>query len=73
MAKKNQHVVPLGNAWAVIGEGANRFTLIADNQRDAITVAKEIAKTNRSQLIIHTRDSKIRRTENYRDSTSPVK
>jgi hypothetical protein len=28
MAKKNQHVIPLGNGWAVKGEGSNKFTVI---------------------------------------------
>jgi hypothetical protein len=26
MAKRNQHVIPLGNGWAVKGEGNTRYT-----------------------------------------------
>lgn len=65
MAKKNQHVLPLGNGWAVKGEGSKRFTVITETQRDAITVAKEIAKNNKSELVIHGKDGKIRYKDSY--------
>ena len=56
MAKRNQHVVPLGNGWAVKGEGSRKFTVITETQRDAITVARGIAKNNHSQIVIHRKD-----------------
>ena len=65
MAKKNQHVVPLGNGWAVKGEGGKKFTVITETQKDAITVAREIAKNNKSELLIHGRDGKIRDRDSY--------
>ena len=36
IAKRNQHVIPLGNGWAVKSEGSKRFTVITETQRDAI-------------------------------------
>lgn len=66
MAKRNQHVVPLGNGWAVKGEGNKRFTIITETQKDAITVAKGIAKNNKSELVIHGKDGRIRAKDNYR-------
>ncbi len=65
MAKRNQHVVPLGNGWAVKGEGNNRFTAITETKRDATTIARDIAKNNKSELIIHGKDGKIQAKDSY--------
>lgn len=65
MAKKNQHVVPLGNGWAVKKAGASKATVITAKQSDAITVARELARTNSVELIIHGRDGKIRERSSY--------
>jgi uncharacterized protein YdaT len=73
MAKRNQHVVPLGNGWAVKKEGSNRFTVITDNQRDAIRVAREIAKNQKSELIVHGKDGKIREKNSYGNDPHPPK
>ncbi|WP_026968063.1 DUF2188 domain-containing protein [Algoriphagus terrigena] len=53
-------VVPLGNGWAVKKEGSSRLTIVTDNQRDAVRVAREIAKSHKSELIVHRKDGKIR-------------
>jgi len=73
MAKKNQHVVPLGNGWAVKGEGSKKFTIITETQKDAITVAKGIAKNNKSELVIHSKDGKIRDKDSFGKDPSPPK
>jgi len=73
MAKKNQHVVPLGNGWAVKGEGSKKFTVITETQKDAITVAKGIAKNNKSELVIHGKDGKIRDKDSYGKDPNPPK
>lgn len=65
MTKKNQHVVPLGNGWAVLPEGAKRATVIATKQSDAIAFARNIAKSTRMELIIHGRNGKIRDRSSY--------
>lgn len=59
MRKRNQHVVPLGTGWAVKSEKAQRFTVITSNKREAINVAKRIAKNSNSELIIHGKDGSI--------------
>jgi hypothetical protein len=73
MAKRNQHVIPLGNGWAVKKEGSNRFTVITDTQRDAIKVAREIAKSHKSELIVHGRDGKIMEKDSYENFPHPAK
>ena len=61
MSKRNQHVVPLGNGWAVKGEGNDRFTVITETKRDALSVAKKIAKSSNSELVIHGKDGRIQK------------
>ena len=73
MAKKNQHVVPLGNGWAVKGEGSSKFTVITEKQRDAITIARGIAKNNKSEIVIHGKDGRIRDKDSYGNDPHPPK
>ncbi len=73
MSQKNQHVVRLGNGWAVKKEGSTSFTVITERQKDAIIVAREIAKNNKSELIIHGRDGKIRDKDSYGNDPNPPK
>lgn len=73
MAKRNQHVVPLGNGWAVKGEGSKKFSVITETQKDAITVAKGIAKNNKSELVIHGKDGRIRDKDSYGKDPNPPK
>lgn len=71
MAKRNQHVVPLGNGWAVKGEGNSKFTAITETKRDATTIARDIAKNNKSELIIHGKDGKIQAKDSYGNDPFP--
>lgn len=73
MAKKNQHVVPRGNDWAVKRGGADRATTIVPTQREAIEIAREIAKNNNSELLIHGRDGRIRERDSYGNDPYPPK
>jgi len=65
MANNNQHVVPLGRGWAVKAEGAKRITVITTKQSEAISYAKNIAKSKKSELIVHRRNGRIRERSNY--------
>jgi len=66
MAKGNQHVVPTPDGkWGVRGEGNERLTRITDTQGEAIDVAKEIAKNNQSEVVIHRPDGTIRDKDSY--------
>jgi hypothetical protein len=70
---KNQHVVPLGNGWAVKSEGAGRATVITSKQSDAISVARNIAKNNSSELIVHGKNGRIRERNSYGNDSHPPK
>lgn len=53
MSKKNQHVVPHGDDWAVKGAGNSKTTSVHSTQGEAIERAREIAQNQQSELLIH--------------------
>ncbi len=70
----NQHVIPNPNGgWDVKGEGNSRATKHTDTQREAIDVAKDIARKQHSEAIIHGRDGKIRDKDSYGNDPMPPK
>jgi hypothetical protein len=70
---KNQWVVRVGDKWGVRGEGNARLTKITDTQNDAINVATDIAKNQRSEVIIQNRQHQIRDRESYGNDPNPPK
>lgn len=68
---KNQHVVPSGDKWGVQGEGNSRLTSTFDTQKEAIEVAREIARNQHSELFVHGRDGKIRERNSYGNDPFP--
>lgn len=70
---KNQHVVPAGDGWGVRGAGNSRLTTRHDTQADAIAAAREIARNQQSELIIHRQDGTIRSRDSHgKDPFPPV-
>ena len=65
MPKKNQHVVKRGRGWAVKGEGNSRDTSRHSTQDQAIDKARSIAKNQRSEVVIHRPDGRIRDKDSY--------
>lgn len=63
--RKNQHVVPHGKEWAVKGAGNERATKIVPTQKQAINIAREIAKNQQSELIIHSKNGTIREKNSF--------
>ena len=70
---KNQHVVKKGKDWAVKGAGNQKATKIVRTQKQAIEVAKGIAKNQKSEVVIHGRDGKIRDKDSYGNDPNPPK
>lgn len=62
---KNQHVVPRSGGWAVRGAGNSRDSGIFPTQQAAIQRAREIARGQGSELVVHGRDGRIRETSSY--------
>lgn len=68
---KNQHVVPHGGAWAVRGAGNSRVTSTHKTQAKAQTAAREIAINQRSEVVIHRPDGRIRDKDSYGNDDHP--
>ena len=69
----NQHVTPRDDKWQVIGAGNSRPSHICDTQREAIEKAKEIAKNQNSELLIHGKNGQIRERNSYGNDPYPPK
>jgi Uncharacterized protein conserved in bacteria (DUF2188) len=63
--KDEQHVIPLGNGWVVKTGSSKTFTVITDNKREAVEIAKSIAKTKKSAVVVHGKFGAIERTEAF--------
>lgn len=64
MSKRNQHVVPRDDVWAVRGARARRDTEVFDRKQHAVDRAREIAQNQQTELVVHGQDGKIQ----YKDS-----
>jgi len=73
MSKKNQHVVPSGKDWAVKGAGNSRKTAIVGTQTEAIKIAREIAINQKSEVVIHRQNGRIRDKDSYGNDPFPPK
>ncbi len=73
MGKKNQHVVPAGDQWGVKGEGNERLTSRHDTQREAAAAARDIARREHSEVVIHRPDGRIRDRDSYGNDPHPPK
>ena len=73
MTKKDIHVVRHNDGWATRKEGASRVGRTADTQREAINLAREQAKREHVEVVIHGRDNKIRDSDSYGNDPNPPK
>lgn len=71
MAKRNQHVVPHDDGWAVRGAGSQSASSVHRTQSEAIGAAQEIAQNQGSEMFIHGRDGRIRERNSYGDDPFP--
>lgn len=73
MSGKNQHVVPHNEDWAVKGAGNSKATSIHKTQADAIDAARDIARNQKSELVIHRPNGQIRDKDSYGNDDFPPK
>lgn len=73
MKKKNQHVIPVKNGWAVKGEGNKKSTKITSTKAEAVKIGRKIAQNKKSELIIHGKDGKIKNKNSYGNDPFPPK
>lgn len=70
---KNQHVVRRDSGWAVRGEGNSRDTSHHQTQEEAQNAAREIARNQNSEVVIHRRNGLIRDKDSYGNDPYPPK
>lgn len=70
---KNQHVTPHSSGWQVKGAGNSKATAVTKTQAEAITIAKSIAKNNKSEVVIHGTNGRIREKNSYGNDPFPPK
>ena len=68
---KNQHVIPHDGKWAIKGAGNSRATKIVDTQKQAIDIARNIAKNQQSELVIHRPNGQIRDKDSHGNDHFP--
>lgn len=70
---KNQHVTPHQDGWQVKGAGNSKATAVTNTQNEAINIAREIAKNQASELLIHGKNGQIRDKNSYGNDNYPPK
>lgn len=71
--KRDIHVVPHGGGWATRKEGAARVGVATATQREAIARARDQAKREKVEVVIHGRDNRIRDSDSYGRDPNPPK
>lgn len=71
---KNQHVTPHPDGgWQVKGANNEKATARTSNQADAINIAREIARNQQSELVVHRQNGQIRSKDSYGNDPFPPK
>lgn len=70
---KNQHVVKRPEGWAVRGERNSKDTSHHRTQEEARKAAREIAKNQGSEVVIHRPNGRIRDKDSYGNDPHPPK
>lgn len=65
MPEGDVHVVPSEKGWRVEVEGSGRARSTHATQAEAATAARDVARRNKSELLIHGRDGQIRSRNSY--------
>lgn len=69
---KNQHVTKHpGGGWQVKGAGNEKATKVTDTQKQAIDAAIPIAKNQKSEVVIHGTNGRIRDKDSYGNDPMP--
>lgn len=71
--KKNIHVVPHPEGWAVKREGAERASRVFDTKKEAEEFAREKARQDGVEFISHRKDGTIQSKDSYGNDPYPPK
>lgn len=73
MARRNQHVVPHKEGWAVKPEGGEKASSVHRTQAEAIARGREVARTQGKELLVHGRNGQIRERDTHGRDPHPPK
>lgn len=59
------HVVHKNDSWAIEEEGQDTVMSIHDTKEEAVNAARDIARKNKVELIIHNLNGRISRRNSY--------
>lgn len=71
--KKDIHVVPHPDGWATKKEGAQRARKVTRTQKAAIDTARDQARRERTEVVIHRKNGQIRDSDSYGNDPHPPK
>ncbi len=71
--KKDIHVVPHPEGWAIKREGNQRATKVTPTKEPALKQARSIAKQDKVELVIHNKEGKIIDKDSYGNDPNPPK
>ena len=70
---RNQHVVPHPKGWAVKSAGSLKATKVTRTKEEAIKIAEEIARNQKSDTKIHKKNGQIGGGNSYGNDPHPPK
>ena len=73
MAKKNVHVTPHGDKWAVKREGNETTSSLHDTQKQAEDKGRTAARKDKTEFFLHNRQGQIRERDSYGNDPYPPK
>lgn len=72
MAGKNQHVLPHPQGgWQVKGPGNSLATVRTGTQKEAVAIARQVAKNQHSECFTHSKNGQICARESYGSDPFP--
>ena len=71
MSKRDQHVVPHSDGWAVKPAGGARASSVHATQAKAIDQGRTVARNQGTELLIHGRDGRIRARDSHGNDPFP--
>ena len=65
MARDTHRVMPHDDGWQVKRDGNSKPSHVTDTQAEAIFIARDISRNQGTELQIHGKDGRIRRSDSH--------
>jgi hypothetical protein len=66
-SRRNIHVVPHGERWAIIRDGTRGPFAFHLNRQDAANHARKLARRDHVEMLVFDHESQVRHREDYRE------